>query len=233
MENGISLVIPAYQEEENLRFLLPEIHKVLKETRQPYEIIVVDTCRPMDHTEELCRTQNALCIRCLDNDNYGNAVRAGINQAQYDKTVFMDGDDFHRPVEIPQMPEAMEKEKPDLVIGSRYVAGGTSSNGVVLELLSVILNWVFRWTFHLSVKDLSGSFRMYRTEQLRKTGLEMRQFRYNQGDPDQALHAGSIPLQGGSDQFFKTPCGGIQTQSAGFHRRISGNNHPAEAHSET
>ena len=86
MKNGISVVIPAYREEENLRFLLPEIHTVLKQTPRPYEILVIDTCLPMDHTEELCAAQNALCIRCKDSDSYGNAIRTGIEHAQYDKT---------------------------------------------------------------------------------------------------------------------------------------------------
>ena len=171
MKNGISLVIPAYQEEENLRFLLPQIHNALKETGQTYEILVIDTCQPMDHTEEACKEHNALCIRCKDNDSYGNATRTGILHAQYDKMVIMDGDGSHRPDVIPQMFERMEKENLDLVVGSRYVKGGNSANGPILKLLSVILNLVFRWTFHLTVKDLSGSFRMYRTEQLKKMEL--------------------------------------------------------------
>ena len=172
MKNGISVVIPAYQEEENLRFLLPEIHNVLKKTQLPYEILVIDTCLPMDHTEELCAAQNALCIRCKGNDSYGNATRSGIKHAQYDKTVVMDGDGSHHPGIILQMQESMEKDDLDLVVGSRYVPGGDSANGPVLKFLSVTLNLIFRWLFHLSVKDVSGSFRMYRTEQLQKLDLQ-------------------------------------------------------------
>ncbi len=132
MIKGISLVIPAYREEENLRFLLPQIHNVLKETGQTYEVLVIDTCQPMDHTEELCREQNAFCIRCKDNDSYGNATRTGIRHAQYDKMVVMDGDGSHQPGVILQMFERMEKENLDLVVGSRYVKGGKSESGPIL-----------------------------------------------------------------------------------------------------
>ena len=172
MKNGISVVIPAYREEENLRFLLPEIHTVLKQTPLPYEILVIDTCLPMDHTEELCAAQNALCIRCKDSDSYGNAIRTGIRHAQYDKTVVMDGDGSHQPEVILQMLDVMEKENLDLVVGSRYVPGGDSANGPVLKFLSITLNLIFRLLFRLSVKDVSGSFRMYRTEQLQKLDLQ-------------------------------------------------------------
>jgi len=151
MKNGISVVIPAYREEENLRFLLPEIHTVLKQTLLPYEILVIDTCLPMDHTEELCAAQNALCIRCKDSDSYGNAIRTGIRHAQYDKTVVMDGDGSHQPEVILQMLAAMEKENLDLVVGSRYVPGGDSVNGPILKFLSISLNLILRLLFHLPI----------------------------------------------------------------------------------
>lgn len=176
MTNGISLVIPAYREEENLRFLLPEIHKALQQVKQPYEILIVDTCQPMDHTAELCQQQNAECIRCEHNDCYGNAVRTGIRHAQHDKTVFMDADGSHNPAVIPEMFKLMKEENLDLVVGSRYVEGGSSCNGPVLKLLSLILNLIFRWVFHLTVKDLSGSFRMYRTDQLQGLSLQCANF---------------------------------------------------------
>lgn len=176
MAKGISLIIPAYREEENLRFLLPEIHKALQTVDQPYEIQVVDTCQPMDHTEELCSQQNAECIRCEQEDSYGNAVRTGIRHARLDKTVFMDGDGSHSPAVIPEMLRLMEDENLDLVVGSRYVDGGASDNGPVLKLLSLTLNLIFRWIFHLKVKDLSGSFRMYRTDQLQGLHLQCANF---------------------------------------------------------
>ncbi len=49
----ISVVLPAYQEAENLKNILPNIHAVLKDVE--HEVLVIDTMTPMDDTETVCR----------------------------------------------------------------------------------------------------------------------------------------------------------------------------------
>ncbi|MCR5798267.1 MAG: glycosyltransferase, partial [Eubacterium sp.] len=56
---GISVVLLAYKEEENLKVLLPKIIENLGKTREEYEIIVVDTEKPLDNTAEVCKKYGA------------------------------------------------------------------------------------------------------------------------------------------------------------------------------
>jgi len=64
----------------------------------------------------------------------------------------------------------------DIVIGSRYVKGGSTENPVVLIWMSRIVNYVYKFAFNLSVQDVSNSFRLYRGEQLRSVTLESNDF---------------------------------------------------------
>lgn len=172
MKEGISLLLPAYREEENLGRLLPKAIQVLSGSGLPYEILVIETQEPLDRTGDVCRQHQVSCIRRENGDFYGDAIRTGIRHAQYDKTVFMDADGSHNPEDILRMLKIMQAEPVDLVIGSRYIAGGDSINGPILKWMSRILNWIFRMIFHLKIQDLSNSFRMYQTEQLKELNLQ-------------------------------------------------------------
>ena len=51
---GISVVLLAYKEEENLRVLLPQIKDQVKQTGEEFEILVIDTEKPLDNTKGVC-----------------------------------------------------------------------------------------------------------------------------------------------------------------------------------
>ena len=176
MTTGISIIIPAYREAANLQMLLPDIHKVLGSLPTPYEILVVDTLEPLDDTPAVCRQFNACYLPREAGNYYGDAIRTGIRRTQFSLTVIMDGDGSHDVRDILRMLETMEKDKLDLVIGSRYSDGGGSFNGPVSNFMSATLNFIFRLFFHIEVQDYSNSFRMYRSEQLKKLDLQCNNF---------------------------------------------------------
>lgn len=176
MKTGISIIIPAYQEGDNLQLMLPEIHKALAGLQIPYEILVIDTQQPMDQTPEVCRKFQAFYCPRERGNYYGDAVRTGISRAQYSFSVIMDGDGSHDVRDIIRMLELMEQNKLDLVIGSRYIDGGCSFNGPISKFMSASLNFVFRLVFHIKVQDFSNSFRMYRSELLKHLDLRCNNF---------------------------------------------------------
>jgi dolichol-phosphate mannosyltransferase len=172
---GISVVIPAYQEAENLGELLPRVNNALLQIKQPYEILVIDTLSRMDNTEEICQKNGCVYINRENGNNYGDAIKTGIRRASYKYLVIMDADGSHNPDDIIKFYEAIEKGA-DLIIGSRYVAGGNSHNGLLLKIMSYILNVTYRIFFNIKAKDISNSFRMYHTDQLKSLVLECNNF---------------------------------------------------------
>ena len=175
MTAGISVVIPSYQEGENLRNILPNLSKQLSEIAVPYEILCVDTMEPMDDTEAVCRDFRATYVKRAGGNNYGDAIRTGFKTAQYEYTVIMDGDGSHDPKCIKEFYEEIQKGH-DLIIGSRYTKGGDTENPFILKAMSYILNVSYRVMFGIKVKDVSDSYRMYRTEQTQALSLECDNF---------------------------------------------------------
>ena len=175
LKYGVSVALPAYREAENLRVILPKLKLVLSGI--PHEIIVVDTQQALDDTKRVC-------IKCGEirhmpregGECYGDAVRTAFSKASFAYTVIMDADGSHNPKDILRMLEEMERSGCDLVIGSRYCKGGSSHNGILLKSMSWILNCTYRIVFGLKAKDISDSFRMYRTEEIKKLKLECENF---------------------------------------------------------
>lgn len=171
---GISVVLPAYLEADNLQILLPRIHKALRATGEVYEIIVVDTPYPLDNTAEVCRQFKTRCIR-RKRPVFGSAIRAGIAAARMDKFLIMDADGSHDPRYIPAIHRCFIQGA-DVVIGSRYTGGGITHDAVSSVLASRLLNMVARAALGLSARDISTNFRMYRTEQLKAVRLRCDHF---------------------------------------------------------
>ena len=169
MESGISTMLLAYKEEENLRVLLPQIIERLEKTGEKYEIIVVDTKVPMDNTEGVCKEFGAKYVN-QELPGFGGAYRKGIEMASYDKLLALDSDGSHRPEYITPMYE-MFSQGYNVVIGSRYVKGGSTCDAKSSQIMSRILNTVFRIVTGVKAKDLSTNFRFYRTEELKKFEL--------------------------------------------------------------
>jgi dolichol-phosphate mannosyltransferase len=172
---SISVVIPAYCEAENLNELIPRLNAAFLQIKQPYEILVIDTMSKMDNTEEICEKNKCVYINRESGNGYGDAIRTGIRRASNKYLVIMDADGSHNPDDIIKFYEAIEQGY-DLIIGSRYIAGGNSYNGLVLKLMSYVLNITYRLFFNLKAKDISNSFRMYHTEQLQSLILECSNF---------------------------------------------------------
>lgn len=169
----LSVVLPAYLEEENLRVLLPRLHPVLRRLAG-YEVIVVDTRRPMDQTRQACEEHGARYLPREHGDSYGDAVRTGIAAAAGRWVLLMDADGSHTPEFIPSLWE--RREEADVVIASRYTEGGHSENLLALRWMSIVLNLSYSWVLGLHCRDVSNSFKLYRGEQLRRLTLRCDNF---------------------------------------------------------
>lgn len=167
---GISVALLAYKEEENLRILLPQIIEQVEKCGEEYEILVVDTAKPLDNTKDVCREYGARYINQRE-PGFGGAFRTAIDCANKSKFLIMDSDGSHPPKNIPEIYRKFVDEKCDVVIGSRYVKGGHTDDAPSSVVMSHMLNFAFRVCLGLQAKDLSTDYRMYHTKQLKKVEL--------------------------------------------------------------
>jgi dolichol-phosphate mannosyltransferase len=198
---GISVVLLAYKEAENLAFLLPKIKEMLDSLPEPYEILVIDTKETLDNTPEVCKEHGARYIN-QEYPGFGGAFKTGIKYAEMDKFLILDSDGSHDPKYIPSMYKKFTEEGCDLVIGSRYTEGGETNDAKSSIIMSHILNTFFRICLGIKAKDISTDYRLYHTEQLKKVGDSLENVNYDilqevllrmkQNKPD--LRIGEVPI---------------------------------------
>ena len=173
MNRGI-VVIPTYNEVENLPLIVPEV----LEQDPRLEVLVVDDNSP-DGTgglaDELAGSNDRVhVLHRPEKQGLGPAYRAGLRKALdlgADFVIQMDAD-FSHPPEILKVLVA-EIEHHDVVLGSRYLNGITVVNWPIERILiSYFGNWYARKITGLKITDATGGLRCVRRELLEKMGFE-------------------------------------------------------------
>jgi len=128
----LSIVVPTYREAENILPLVGRIRAAL-EPAVEYEIVFVDD-NSRDGTDAKVRElqQQGAPARLIVRESergLSGAILRGFREARGDLLLCMDADMSHPPEAIPRMLRALEEQQADLVVGSRYVAGGGVEKG--------------------------------------------------------------------------------------------------------
>jgi dolichol-phosphate mannosyltransferase len=126
---NVSVIVPTINEAENLPKLLRRIRKALGGVS--YEVIIVDDDSD-DGTPIVCqqlarRHPLRLVLRHGAEDGLSGAVLHGMALARGEQLVVMDADLQHPPEAIPYLLSPLKNGEADFVLGSRYVAGGTTA----------------------------------------------------------------------------------------------------------
>jgi len=171
---ALSITIPAYREAENLAMMLPSIKEAAAVLSANYEVLIVDTQEAMDNTAEVCAANGVRHVHRLGGNSYGDAIRTIIAEAKGEYILCMDADGSHSPIYFASM--WAQRERYDIVIGSRYAPGGHTENPAILIIMSYVLNLTFRIAFSIRAKDVTNSFRLYRRGILTSLRLESNDF---------------------------------------------------------
>lgn len=118
-KDKILVVIPAYNESENIEKVLKEIKKDINYA----DILVINDCSK-DNTREIVEKNKVKCITNIFNMRYARAVQVGIKYARdnnYDYVIQMDADGQHIASEAEKLYKDAKKTNADIVIGSRYL----------------------------------------------------------------------------------------------------------------
>lgn len=137
-KNFVSVVIPTYNERENIEILIPRIFDILKVEKINGEVIVVDDNSP-DKTgvvvEGLKRKYQVKVIHRKAKLGLSSAVLEGFKIAEGEIIGVMDADFSHPPESIPKLVEPILKGEADMVIGSRRIKGGMGKEWPLSRIL--------------------------------------------------------------------------------------------------
>lgn len=170
------VILPTYNEAENIQILIPRIFKFLPECT----VLVIDDGSP-DKTAEIAKRlmapyPNLEVINQGKKGGLGTAYRFGylwgISRG-FDELIQMDSDMSHRVRDLLNLLEMKSRLAADLVIGSRWISGGEIENwSKGRELLSRAANRYVRALLNLGINDSTSGFRVYSADLIKRIEIE-------------------------------------------------------------
>lgn len=156
---SVSVILPARNESEGLRKVLPALRSLLPEA----ELVVVDD-GSTDDSAAIARSVEATVISSPYGMGNGAAIKRGARAARSEILVFMDADGQHDPAEIPKLLAQLDAGY-DMAVGAR-TAGGQANIG--RGLANALYNRVASWMTGHQVADLTSGFRAVRAAKFRE-----------------------------------------------------------------
>ncbi|MGB2129006.1 MAG: glycosyltransferase family 2 protein [Flavicella sp.] len=170
----LSVVVPMYNEEENVQLLTDHIERGLDGYQ--YEIIYIDDCSS-DNTRKVIKSLNNEKVVLVElRRNYGqsSAIAAGIDIAKGDYIITMDGDLQNDPTDLPKMLDKLIEDDLDMITGIR----AKRKDNFVRTLPSKIANFIIRKTTGLNITDHGCAIKIFTRETAKDLNLygEMHRF---------------------------------------------------------
>jgi len=159
MDEPLSVVIPAYNEESGLDRVLKDIQGVLERAACPYEIIVVDD-GSTDKTAVIAEAWGVRVIRHPENIGYGASLKRGILAAKYARIIITDGDGSYDTTAVPELVAGLAEY--DMVVGARQGAAyhGTWAKSLARRLF----RFLAEFATGRSIPDINSGLRAFRKD---------------------------------------------------------------------
>lgn len=165
-----SIIIPTYNERENLPLIVSLIDEVCAQHGIDYEVVVVDDASP-DATAKVATSLQVVYpkrIKLVKRNaklGLGSAYAAGLQVASGGWVFLMDADLSHHPKYLPCFIRKQQETGADIVTGSRYIeGGGVAGWSFKRKLTSRGANLLASHLLASRVSDLTGAYRLYRRE---------------------------------------------------------------------
>ncbi|KAI9562089.1 hypothetical protein GHT06_013054 [Daphnia sinensis] len=170
-----SVLLPTYNEKDNLPIIIWLLVKAFTESGDDFEIIVIDDGSP-DGTLDVAKQlqtiygDKKIVLRPREKKlGLGTAYIHGIKHATGNFVVIMDADLSHHPKFIKEFIRKQKEKDYDLVSGTRYSGnGGVYGWDLKRKIISRGANYVTQVLLRPGASDLTGSFRLYKKEVLEK-----------------------------------------------------------------
>ena len=169
-----SVILPTYNERENLPLMISMINKSFEEISMSYEIIIVEDNSPdgtLKVAENLVKVFGENKIKILSRPGklgLGSAYMDGLNKCTGEYVFLMDADMSHHPKYIKDFIKKQNDTNCDIVTGTRYATGGGVAGWDLKRIItSRGANLLANLLLAPGISDLTGSYRLYKKEVLK------------------------------------------------------------------
>ena len=180
MSESLTVVIPACNEEQNIRRIEKELIPVLKGVGMRYEILVIDDGSTDGTADEVRKLQKKYrYVRMVQhprNMGLGAGTRTGVKSAKGTLIIFLDADFTFHPREIPKLITKYNSGDYDCVIGTHFGKGGRTKVLWYRKFLSKSVNTLYSTLLGRNITAMSSIFRLYRRDALKGISMKSRGF---------------------------------------------------------
>jgi glycosyltransferase involved in cell wall biosynthesis len=156
---GVSIIIPAYNEEEGVGPVVRELNELFRAHGMNGEVLVVDD-GSTDQTGRMAALAGARVLRHRSNRGYGAALKTGIAAATHDAIVITDADGTYPAEYIPELVALLDRN--DMVVGARI--GRNVKIPMVRRPAKWALNRLANYMTNARIPDLNSGLRAFRRE---------------------------------------------------------------------
>jgi glycosyltransferase involved in cell wall biosynthesis len=160
---GISVVIPVYNEEKAVGGVVDDVRNAMSKTSYNCEIVVIDD-GSTDGTPEILAQRDVRVIRHQNNLGYGAALRTGLRNSQYDLIAIIDADASYPSQELPGLIDNLGSA--DMVVGAR--TGKNVSISLIRRPAKYFLGKLANYLTESKIPDLNSGMRVFRKEVVNK-----------------------------------------------------------------
>ena len=183
MQSDSLVIIPTYNEKENIRAIV----KAVTELEKPFDVLVIDDGSPdgtADIVKEMMEGEKKGCLFLVQRQGklgLGTAYICGFKWAlehNYEYIFEMDADFSHNPLDLPKLYAACHDEGYDVSIGSRYITGVNVVNWPIGRvLMSYYASQYVRTVLGIRIHDTTAGFVCYRRKVLQTIDLDAIRFK--------------------------------------------------------
>lgn len=167
-EEKVLLIIPAYNEEENILNVCRTIEEYNKQENTNYDYVVIND-GSKDNTEEILINNNINHVKLIHNLGIGGAVQTGYKYAEqneYDIAIQFDGDGQHNISYVKELCRPIISDEVDMCIGSRFLKNSKSDfkSTAMRRIGKNIISLMIRILAHKKITDPTSGFRAVNRE---------------------------------------------------------------------
>ena len=158
MGNKALIIIPAYNEAQNIEKVITDIKKNTKN----FDYIIINDCST-DKTKEICETNRYNLINLPVNLGIGGCVQTGYLYAKksgYKYAVQFDGDGQHSAKYLEKMLEELKVNKYDMLIGSRFITNEGFQSSGMRRLGIRLLSNLIKFFNKIEIRDVTSGYRL-------------------------------------------------------------------------
>jgi glycosyltransferase involved in cell wall biosynthesis len=167
MENNLTIIIPAYNEEESLKRFLPQLIEFCK-TNSFYLVVVNDGST--DNSKNIISAifKEYSFVRLINhkvNKGYGGAIKTGINASQTKYLITIDADGQHLLDDVEKLYKLILEKDADMIVGSRK---GQKEASLFRKLGKNSIRFIAKILMPLNINDINSGMKIYNTELAKK-----------------------------------------------------------------